>query len=145
MVSLWRRNSCASEACRSLIAGAPTRIERTSTQYLILLRATLPAIDSRKCSKWAAALDAADYYEVSPGELVDFLGRLGGIEGAARERARLWADPPKNGWAIRSARRGSGWLTCCERSGGRAGPQSIEIDFGKISSGNVAIIFSRSL
>lgn len=65
-------------------------IDANSSDYLIVLRASLKKADPKQCSKWAAALDLADYHRVSPLDLHEFLTEAGGIEGAARRRAAIW-------------------------------------------------------
>jgi hypothetical protein len=65
----------------------------------------LPHLGAKKCSKWAAALDAADYHEIDPDDLAGFLDEMGGVEGAAKERARLWATVTEGSWARRSPQR----------------------------------------
>lgn len=101
-VAAWRADKTIGGIMRQLRHDCPSIIERASTQYLTLLRAALPALDAKKCSKWAAALDAADYHEIAPADLSEFLDEMGGIEGAAKERARLWATVEGGFWAMRS-------------------------------------------
>jgi hypothetical protein len=103
-VRRWRSTGDIGRITRILREDNPT-IDFRSTDYLILLRASLPDVDVKQCSKWAAALDTADYHRVRLSRLEEFWRDLGGIEGAARERARLWATVEDGEWARRSSLR----------------------------------------
>jgi len=55
----------------------------------VLLRTALPRLDAKRASKWGAALEFADHHKVRSKDLSAFLHVTGGIEGAARRRAKL--------------------------------------------------------
>jgi len=90
----WTVSRCRRNSVMWLLRPALLRRNRTvdasSSDYLIVLRASLKRVDPKQCSKWAAALDLADYYRVRPLDLRGFLTAAGGIEGAARLRAAIW-------------------------------------------------------
>jgi hypothetical protein len=54
-----------------------------------LIRCSLLRLDIRRASKWAAALEFADRQDVHSRRLAVFLHKNGGIEGAARAKAKL--------------------------------------------------------
>ncbi len=56
---------------------------------MLLLRCALPRLDAKRASKTAAALEFADDHAIPAKRLSAFLWDQGGIEGAARGRARL--------------------------------------------------------
>ncbi len=64
-------------------------MSRRSSLFLVLIRSALPRLDAKRASKWAGALQLADHHGVRSKRLVVFLHNSGGIEGAARERAKL--------------------------------------------------------
>ncbi len=99
---VWREDRTTVAVSRALREQSEGWIDWRSGHFLILLRAAFPELDAKKCSKWAAALDAADYYEVTPKRLGAFLERVGGVEGAARRRASLWRTVEDGAWAERS-------------------------------------------
>ena len=88
-VRCWQRDGIAEEIERELRAEAEVAISRASGVFLVLLRSALPRLDPKRASKWAAALEFADHHEIRSQRLPAFLRNNGGIEGAARERARL--------------------------------------------------------
>jgi hypothetical protein len=87
-VRCWQQDGVAEEIERELRAGAIVAISRASSLYLVLLRSALPRLDAKRASKWAGALQLADHHGVRSKRLEAFLHVSGGIEGAARERAR---------------------------------------------------------
>jgi hypothetical protein len=98
----WREAKTTMAVSRALREQSEGWIDWRSGHFLILLRAAFPELDAKKCSKWAAALDAADYYQVVPNRLGAFLDKVGGVEGAARRRASLWRTVEDGAWAERS-------------------------------------------
>jgi hypothetical protein len=88
-VRRWRDDGVAEEIERELRAEAQVPISLASSLFLVLLRSALPRLDGKRASKWAAALASADHHGVSSKRLVAFLRSHGGIEGAARQWAKL--------------------------------------------------------
>ena len=97
----WRQVDVVDRAIRTIRSRDPT-IDFRSTDILVILRGALTGVDLKRVSKWAAALDAADFHNVPTSELAEFLEDKGGIEGAARTRAKLWATKRDGEWAKRS-------------------------------------------
>jgi hypothetical protein len=64
-------------------------ISPRSNLFLVLIRCALPYLDSKRASKWAAALEYADQQEIKSKRLPAFLWRVGGVEGAARASAKF--------------------------------------------------------
>jgi len=88
-VRCWRQDGVAEEIERELRAKSQVAISRRSSLFLVLLRSALPRPDPKTGSKWAAALEFADRNDVRAKRLPAFLRNNGGIEGAARGRAKL--------------------------------------------------------
>lgn len=101
-IACWRDDGAIHQVKRVLRRMGGRAIDFRSNDYLVLLRASLPKLPPKRASKWEAALDAADHHDVDPTDLGQFLIDMGGIEGAARERARLWATIEDGAWAHRS-------------------------------------------
>jgi hypothetical protein len=55
----------------------------------VLLRSAGLGLDIKRASKCAAALEFANHHAVTPKRLAAFLWSKGGVEGAARGRAKL--------------------------------------------------------
>ncbi len=91
-VRCWQRDGIAKDVERELRAEAQVAISRASSLFLVLLRSALPHLDAKRASKWAAALEIAEHKGVRAERLRAFLRNTGGIEGAARQRAKLRAD-----------------------------------------------------
>jgi hypothetical protein len=87
-VRAWQRDGVHHEIERELRAGAEVAISRRSNLFLLLIRCSLARLDIRRASKWAAALEYADRKEIRSKRLSAFLWRVGGVEGAARARAK---------------------------------------------------------
>lgn len=87
-IKRWRSKSMMS-AVRGALLAERGELDRRSSDYLIVLRTALGHADLKQCSKWAAALDMADYERVRPRDLVRYLEEMGGIEGAAARRAAI--------------------------------------------------------
>ncbi len=87
-VRWWRQDGVEKEIERELRAEAEVAMSRASSLFLVLLRSALPRLHPKRASKWAGALQLADHHKVLPRRLGAFLHVSGGIEGAARERAR---------------------------------------------------------
>jgi hypothetical protein len=87
-VRAWQRAEIHHEIERELRAGAEVAISRRSNLFLLLIRCSLARLDIRRASKWAAALEYADRKEIRSKRLSAFLWRVGGVEGAARARAK---------------------------------------------------------
>jgi hypothetical protein len=90
-VRLWKRQGTAGEAKRLLMREAKATITRQSSYFLVLLRSALPALDPKRASKWAAAMELADQHDVPKRMFVAFVEAQGGIEGAAQMLSRLRA------------------------------------------------------
>ncbi len=56
--------------------------------FLLLIRCAVPYLEIKRASKWAAALEYADAQGIRSKRLAAFLWRVGGVEGAARARAK---------------------------------------------------------
>ena len=91
-VRCWQRDGIAEEIERELRAGAVVAISRGSSLYLVLLRSALPDLHPKRASKMASALRYAGHHAIRAKRLGAFLRDNGGIEGAARLRAKLRAD-----------------------------------------------------
>ena len=91
-VRCWQRDGIAEEIQRELRAEAQVAISRASSLFLVLLRSALPHLDAKRASKWAAALEFAAHHDIGSKRLSAFLREYGGIEGAARRRAKLRAN-----------------------------------------------------
>jgi hypothetical protein len=87
-VRCWQQDGVEEEIERELRAEAEVAISRASSLFMVLIRSALPRLDAKRASKWAGALEVAAHYEVRSKRLGAFLHVSGGIEGAARERAR---------------------------------------------------------
>ena len=87
-VRRWVDDGIAEEIKRELRAEAPVAISRTSGLFLLLVRSALPRLDAKRASKWASALEFADGQGIRSKRLRAFLHNSGGIEGAARARAK---------------------------------------------------------
>ncbi len=87
-VRSWRQDGITDEIERELRAEAEVAISRSSSEFLVVLRSALPHLDAKRANKWAGALEFADHHGVRSKRLGAFLHVSGGIEGAARERAR---------------------------------------------------------
>jgi hypothetical protein len=87
-VRCWQQDGVEEEIERELRAEAEVAISRASSLFMVLIRSALPRLDANRASKWAGALEVAAHYEVRSKRLGAFLHVSGGIEGAARERAR---------------------------------------------------------
>jgi hypothetical protein len=85
-VRAWRSDGVHDEIEGELRAGAEIAVSRRSSPVLLLIRSTLPRLDVKRASKWAAALEFADRQDVHSRRLSVFLHNNGGIEGAARKR-----------------------------------------------------------
>jgi hypothetical protein len=90
-VQIWKRRDIAGEVERLLRRTAIAAIAPRSSLFLVLLRSALPDLDPKRASKWAAALELADRKQVARMDFVEFMEGEGGVEGAARTRARLRA------------------------------------------------------
>jgi hypothetical protein len=88
-VRSWERDSLAEAVERELRSETEVAISRSSGLFLLLLRCALPQLDRKRASKMAAALEFADHHAARAKRLEAFLWNHGGIEGAARGRARL--------------------------------------------------------
>jgi hypothetical protein len=87
-VRAWRSDGVHEEIERELRAGADVAVSRRSSLFLLLIRCSLPRLDIKRASKWAAALEYADRREIRSKRLPAFLHNNGGVEGAARARAK---------------------------------------------------------
>jgi hypothetical protein len=74
-----------------LRAEAEAAVNRRSNIFLLLIRCALPHLDIKRASKWAAALEYADAHGIRSKRLPAFLWRVGGVEGAARAKAK-WRE-----------------------------------------------------
>jgi hypothetical protein len=88
-VRTWQRDGVHEEIERELRAEAEVAVSRRSSLFLLLIRCSLPRLEIKRASKWAAALEYADRQEVKSKRLPGFLWRVGGVEGAARAKAML--------------------------------------------------------
>jgi hypothetical protein len=86
-VRAWQRDGVHHEIERELRAGAEVAVSCRSSLFLLLIRCSLPPLDIRRASKWAAALEYADRQGIKSKRLPDFLWRVGGVEAGARARA----------------------------------------------------------
>jgi hypothetical protein len=91
-VRCWREDGVAEEIERELRAQADGAISRGSSLFLVLLRSALPRLNAKRASKWGAALELAAHHDTRSKRLVSVMRASGGIEGAARERAKLRAQ-----------------------------------------------------
>src|SRR5918993_4587399 len=87
-VRCWQQDGITREIKRELREEAEVAISRGSNFFLVLIRSALPSLDAKRASKWAGALQLADHHDIRSKRLAAFLRSNGGIEGAARERAR---------------------------------------------------------
>jgi hypothetical protein len=87
-VQVWRSEGIQEEIERELRDDAAVAISPRSNLFLVLIRCALPYLDSKRASKWAAALEYADEQEIHSKRLPAFFWRVGGVEGAAR----AWAE-----------------------------------------------------
>jgi hypothetical protein len=87
-VRAWRSDGIQEEIECELRAGAAVAISRRSNPFVVLIRCALPRLDNKRASKWAAALEYADRQEIRSNRFSAFLHNNGGIEGAARARAK---------------------------------------------------------
>jgi hypothetical protein len=83
----WRSDGVQEEIERELRAEAEVAVSRRSSLFLLLIRCALPRLEIRRASKWAVALEYADQQGIRSNRLPAFLWRVGGVEGAARDRA----------------------------------------------------------
>ena len=90
-VRCWRQDGVAEEIERELRAEADVAISRASSLFLVVIRSALPCLNAKRASKWAGALDFANHHHIRCKRLAAFLHVTGGIEGAARARAKLRA------------------------------------------------------
>jgi hypothetical protein len=88
-VRWWQRDDIADEIEGELRAEAEVGISAASGLFLVLVRCALPRLDMKRASKWAAALEFAHHHNVRSRRLSAFIHNNGGIEGAARKRAKL--------------------------------------------------------
>jgi hypothetical protein len=88
-VRCWERDGIAEAVERELRSETEVAISPSSSLFLLLLRCALPQLDRKRASKMAAALEFADHHAIRAKRLEAFLWDHGGIEGAARGRARL--------------------------------------------------------
>jgi hypothetical protein len=86
-VRAWQSEGIQKEIERELRDEAAVAISPRSNLFLVLIRCALPYLDSKRASKWAAALEYADKQEIHSKRLPAFLWSVGGVEGAARARA----------------------------------------------------------
>jgi len=86
-VRAWRSDGVQEEIERELRAGAEVAVSRRSGLFVVLIRCSLPCLEIKRASKWAAALEYADQQGIRSNRLPAFLWRVGGVEGAARARA----------------------------------------------------------
>ncbi len=84
-----RQDGIAEEIERELRTEAEVANSRASSPFLVVICSALRALDAKRASKWAAALEFADHHEVLPRRLGAFLHNSGRIEGAARGRTKL--------------------------------------------------------
>jgi len=87
-VRRWSEDGIAEEIKRELRAEAHVAVSRRSGLFLLLVRSALPRLDAKRASKWASALEFADHQGIRSKRLRAFLKNSGGIEGAARARAK---------------------------------------------------------
>jgi hypothetical protein len=87
-VRLWRSDGIQEEIECELRAGAEVTVSRRSSLFLLLIRCSLPRLEIKRASKWAAALEYADQQGIASKRLPAFFWRIGGVEGAARARAK---------------------------------------------------------
>jgi hypothetical protein len=88
-VRAWRSEGIQEEIERELRDEAAVAISPRSNLFLVLIRCSLPYLDSKRASKWAAALEYADEQDIHSKRLPAFLWRVGGVEGAARAKAKF--------------------------------------------------------
>jgi hypothetical protein len=88
-VRAWRREGVDELIERELRAEAEVPVSRRASLFLLLIRCSLPRLEIRRASKWAAALDCADQQGIRSKRLTAFLHNNRGIEGAARARAKF--------------------------------------------------------
>jgi hypothetical protein len=88
-VRLWRSDGVHEEIERELRVGAEVAVCRRSSLFLLLIRCALPHLDIKRASKWAVALEYADEQGIPSKRLDAFLWSVGGVEGAARARAKF--------------------------------------------------------
>jgi hypothetical protein len=88
-VRAWRSEGVHEGGERELRAGAEVAVSRRSSLFLLLIRYALPRLEIRRASKWAAALEYADQQGTPSKRLSSFLCNVGGLEGAARARAKF--------------------------------------------------------
>ena len=88
-VRCWERDGIAEAVERELRSNTEVATSQSSSLFLLLLRCALPRLDPKRSRKMAAALDFADHHAIPAKRLSAFLRDRGGIEGAARDRARL--------------------------------------------------------
>jgi hypothetical protein len=84
-----RPNRQAKAVERELRSEPEVAVSQSSGLFLLLLRCALPRLDAKRARKMAAALEFADHHAIRAKRLSAFLWERGGIEGAARGRARL--------------------------------------------------------
>jgi hypothetical protein len=89
MVRSWHSEGLADDVEDALRALADAPISRDSSLALVLFRSALPRLDPKRASKWAAVLEVAEEAGISRKRFARFLSKHGGVEGAARKRARL--------------------------------------------------------
>jgi hypothetical protein len=87
-VRTWQRDGVHHEIERELRAGADVAVSRPSSLFLLLIRCAVPYLEIKRASKWAAALEYADAQGIRSKRLAAFFWRVGGVEGAARARAK---------------------------------------------------------
>jgi hypothetical protein len=85
-VRAWQSEGIQEEIERELRDDAAVAISPRSNLFLVFIRCSLPYLESKRASKWAAALEFADTQDIHSKRLPAFLWRVGGVEGAARAR-----------------------------------------------------------
>jgi hypothetical protein len=88
-VRAWRSDGASQEIERELRAEAEVAVSRRSSLFLLLIRCSLPRLEIRRASKWAAALEYAEEQGTPSRRLSALLHNNGGIEGAARARGKF--------------------------------------------------------
>jgi hypothetical protein len=86
-VRVWQSDGIDHEIEQELRSEAAVAVSRRAGIFLVVIRCALPRLDSKRASKWAAALEYADEQEMRSNRLPAFLWSVGGVEGAARARA----------------------------------------------------------
>ena len=84
-------------ACR-LAKQLPTPRRNNTSPFRTLIDATLPALDSKRKSRWSRALEFAEMAKVNPDDLPKLFKKYLGIAGCARLATQQNPKKKRNAW-----------------------------------------------